>query len=191
MKIWFQNHRYKTKKQRTDCNGGVSGIGCGMSVMESLGHMTSPRRVPVPVLVRDGRPVMNGSNIAGSQSMQGSITNDGFATQATKPSQLHLTPQNQSSYSHFLDYRQQSQSNGQSRGLQSTIGIAPHHPYSDIQNTYSEAFQNSCHPSSLTYGTSNGIALSDQSTPSAFTHMMSQPFYHSGNFSFPGEPSTL
>ncbi|ROT65604.1 putative homeobox protein Nkx-2.2a-like [Penaeus vannamei] len=44
VKIWFQNHRYKTKKQRTD-----------RSV--ELGPLTSPRRVPVPVLVRDGKPV--------------------------------------------------------------------------------------------------------------------------------------
>ncbi|XP_068211049.1 uncharacterized protein [Palaemon carinicauda] len=44
VKIWFQNHRYKTKKQRTDR---------GMD----LAPLASPRRVPVPVLVRDGKPV--------------------------------------------------------------------------------------------------------------------------------------
>ncbi|XP_042893550.1 homeobox protein Hmx-like [Penaeus japonicus] len=44
VKIWFQNHRYKTKKQRTDRS------------ME-LAPLASPRRVPVPVLVRDGKPV--------------------------------------------------------------------------------------------------------------------------------------
>ncbi|CAL4078056.1 unnamed protein product, partial [Meganyctiphanes norvegica] len=47
VKIWFQNHRYKTKKQRTDRGGG----------MGDLNPLMSPRRVPVPVLVRDGRPV--------------------------------------------------------------------------------------------------------------------------------------
>ena len=44
VKIWFQNHRYKTKKQRSERTADFS-------------HMTPPRRVPVPVLVRDGRPV--------------------------------------------------------------------------------------------------------------------------------------
>ncbi|XP_042209372.1 homeobox protein DLX-3-like isoform X2 [Homarus americanus] len=47
VKIWFQNHRYKTKKQRTDRGGG----------MDMTTPLTSPRRVPVPVLVRDGKPV--------------------------------------------------------------------------------------------------------------------------------------
>nr|XP_053648255.1 homeobox protein XENK-2-like [Cherax quadricarinatus] len=46
VKIWFQNHRYKTKKQRADRGTGMD-----------LTPMTSPRRVPVPVLVRDGKPV--------------------------------------------------------------------------------------------------------------------------------------
>ncbi|XP_047473150.1 homeobox protein Nkx-2.6-like [Penaeus chinensis] len=44
VKIWFQNHRYKTKKQRTDRSMDIA-------------PLPSPRRVPVPVLVRDGKPV--------------------------------------------------------------------------------------------------------------------------------------
>ncbi|XP_046432478.1 homeobox protein Nkx-2.2a-like isoform X1 [Neodiprion fabricii] len=43
VKIWFQNHRYKTKRAATE-KVEASGSGC------------SPRRVAVPVLVRDGKP---------------------------------------------------------------------------------------------------------------------------------------
>ncbi|KAA0708250.1 Homeobox protein [Triplophysa tibetana] len=43
VKIWFQNHRYKVKRARAEK---------GMDP----GYLTSPRRVSVPVLMRDGRP---------------------------------------------------------------------------------------------------------------------------------------
>ena len=43
VKIWFQNHRYKLKKARQEK---------GME----LAPLPSPRRVAVPVLVRDGKP---------------------------------------------------------------------------------------------------------------------------------------
>ncbi|KAL4649008.1 homeobox protein Nkx-2.2a [Arapaima gigas] len=43
VKIWFQNHRYKMKRARAE--KGVD-----------TGRLPSPRRVAVPVLVRDGKP---------------------------------------------------------------------------------------------------------------------------------------
>ncbi|KAG7460624.1 hypothetical protein MATL_G00200750 [Megalops atlanticus] len=43
VKIWFQNHRYKMKRARAEK---------GMEMV----HIPSPRRVAVPVLVRDGKP---------------------------------------------------------------------------------------------------------------------------------------
>uniref|UniRef100_H3CJW9 NK2 homeobox 3 n=2 Tax=Tetraodon nigroviridis TaxID=99883 RepID=H3CJW9_TETNG len=55
VKIWFQNRRYKCKRQRQD------------KTLELAGHHhhhhapPPPRRVAVPVLVRDGRPCLTGS----------------------------------------------------------------------------------------------------------------------------------
>lgn len=49
VKIWFQNHRYKTKRAHQEK---------GLSLLPGLG---SPRRVAVPVLVRDGKPCPGGA----------------------------------------------------------------------------------------------------------------------------------
>lgn len=44
VKIWFQNHRYKQKKQATEAG----------EFKDS--HSLYPRTVPVPVLIREGQP---------------------------------------------------------------------------------------------------------------------------------------
>lgn len=50
VKIWFQNHRYKTKRAQHEK---------GMHDQQN-NPLPSPRRVAVPVLVRDGKPCLNG-----------------------------------------------------------------------------------------------------------------------------------
>ncbi|XP_035591126.1 NK2 transcription factor related 7 [Oncorhynchus keta] len=52
VKIWFQNRRYKCKRQRQDKS------------LELAGYPPLPRRVAVPVLVRDGKPCMGGPHLA-------------------------------------------------------------------------------------------------------------------------------
>ncbi|XP_040897968.1 NK2 transcription factor related 7 [Toxotes jaculatrix] len=50
VKIWFQNRRYKCKRQRQDKS------------LELAGYPAAPRRVAVPVLVRDGKLCSAGSH---------------------------------------------------------------------------------------------------------------------------------
>lgn len=54
VKIWFQNHRYKTKRAQTE-------KGVYDPQQHPNGAMSSPRRVAVPVLVRDGKPCLSGA----------------------------------------------------------------------------------------------------------------------------------
>ncbi|KAM8833493.1 NK2 homeobox 4a isoform X2 [Synchiropus splendidus] len=63
VKIWFQNHRYKMKRQAKDKAAQQQqqqqqqdGTMCQQAQAQS------PRRVAVPVLVKDGKPCQNGSN---------------------------------------------------------------------------------------------------------------------------------
>ncbi|XP_031583914.1 NK2 homeobox 4a isoform X2 [Oreochromis aureus] len=61
VKIWFQNHRYKMKRQAKDKAAQQ------MQQQQQDGSLCqqqaqSPRRVAVPVLVKDGKPCQNGSN---------------------------------------------------------------------------------------------------------------------------------
>ncbi|XP_022914505.1 homeobox protein Nkx-2.2-like isoform X2 [Onthophagus taurus] len=52
VKIWFQNHRYKTKRAMHEK---------GLHDQQNNNTTPSPRRVAVPVLVRDGKPCLGGS----------------------------------------------------------------------------------------------------------------------------------
>ncbi|XP_020355387.1 NK2 homeobox 4a isoform X1 [Oncorhynchus kisutch] len=57
VKIWFQNHRYKMKRQAKDKAAQQLQQESNMCQQQQ-----SPRRVAVPVLVKDGKPCQNGSN---------------------------------------------------------------------------------------------------------------------------------
>ena len=58
VKIWFQNHRYKTKKSQKD-----------KEKMDQKQQPQSPKRVAVPVLVKDGKPC-TGSGLSGGDAQQ-------------------------------------------------------------------------------------------------------------------------
>lgn len=59
VKIWFQNRRYKCKRQRQDKSLELAG---------QHHHPPPPRRVAVPVLVRDGKPCLGGAQSYGSSA---------------------------------------------------------------------------------------------------------------------------
>ncbi|XP_023218961.1 uncharacterized protein [Centruroides vittatus] len=74
VKIWFQNHRYKTKRARQEKGLDVN-------------PLPSPRRVAVPVLVRDGKPCqppVGGKNVqeAGGPQLQTAVSLPSVATMA-------------------------------------------------------------------------------------------------------------
>ncbi|XP_036608553.1 homeobox protein Nkx-2.1 [Trichosurus vulpecula] len=68
VKIWFQNHRYKMKRQAKD-------KAAQQQMQQDSGscqqQQQSPRRVAVPVLVKDGKPCQAGSNGPSAASLQG------------------------------------------------------------------------------------------------------------------------
>ena len=54
VKIWFQNHRYKTKKAISEKGLDLFGAAAAAAAAAAF----NPRRVAVPVLVKDGKPTM-------------------------------------------------------------------------------------------------------------------------------------
>lgn len=90
VKIWFQNHRYKMKRQAKEKT----------MTDNNLCHQQSPRRVAVPVLVKDGKPCGGGNNGNnngdGSSSPQlGDETNSASEQRATIPTQQQAAPTHQ------------------------------------------------------------------------------------------------
>ncbi|XP_065346097.1 homeobox protein vnd-like isoform X1 [Cloeon dipterum] len=62
VKIWFQNHRYKTKRAQLEK---------GMQEASATSTLPSPRRVAVPVLVRDGKPCSGGGKSQAEMCLPG------------------------------------------------------------------------------------------------------------------------
>uniref|UniRef100_A0A3B3ZH48 Homeobox domain-containing protein n=1 Tax=Periophthalmus magnuspinnatus TaxID=409849 RepID=A0A3B3ZH48_9GOBI len=71
VKIWFQNHRYKMKRQAKDKASQQQLQQDGGSCQQTQGSQQSPRRVAVPVLVKDGKPCQ-GSGTGHSPDLSGS-----------------------------------------------------------------------------------------------------------------------
>ncbi|XP_077205516.1 LOW QUALITY PROTEIN: homeobox protein Nkx-2.3 [Paroedura picta] len=61
VKIWFQNRRYKCKRQRQDKALELGGGPTAGTPQHQPQPPLPPRRVAVPVLVRDGKPCLGGS----------------------------------------------------------------------------------------------------------------------------------
>lgn len=82
VKIWFQNHRYKMKRARAE--KGVD-----------LTHLASPRRVAIPVLVRDGKPCHALKHQELAASLQAGISFSPFSAQPLHQMHVssHLSPE--------------------------------------------------------------------------------------------------
>lgn len=82
VKIWFQNHRYKTKRARHEKNVQDN--------MQQQQPLPSARRVAVPVLVRDGRTCMIGGLTNG---VSNNSHNTGLSDKSAGSGQAHDFPQ--------------------------------------------------------------------------------------------------
>ncbi|XP_040283348.1 homeobox protein Nkx-2.4 isoform X2 [Bufo bufo] len=87
VKIWFQNHRYKMKRQAKDK------VTQQLQQESNLCQQQSPRRVAVPVLVKDGKPCQNGSNSSTTgqvtQQQQNSSNAPDLEEMSPSPQSLH------------------------------------------------------------------------------------------------------
>lgn len=75
VKIWFQNHRYKCKRQDKEKKMQTGSENANQS------SQNSPRRIAVPVLVKDGKPTQNASTGSAQQ-----IHADESSTECSTPS---------------------------------------------------------------------------------------------------------
>ncbi|XP_070494036.1 homeobox protein vnd-like [Chironomus tepperi] len=78
VKIWFQNHRYKTKRAAHE--KGMEHHHHHQN-MTTSNNLHSPRRVAVPVLVRNGRPCIVGPGSQNSSSIATNLHHSNYAAQ--------------------------------------------------------------------------------------------------------------
>ncbi|CAL8090200.1 unnamed protein product [Orchesella dallaii] len=105
VKIWFQNHRYKCKRQAKE----------KAMAEQSSQSQSSPRRVAVPVLVKDGKPCgsSNGdanSTSGGSASSGSVVSNVGNSASPNSQSSLGMPPNCSQSGSMVSFYHQSASS---------------------------------------------------------------------------------
>ncbi|XP_055374772.1 homeobox protein vnd [Condylostylus longicornis] len=83
VKIWFQNHRYKTKRAQNE-----KGIYENAAVAAAMHHHhvatygSQPKRVAVPVLVRNGKPCLSGTQNGLKDLPDGSVTSSSLSQTA-------------------------------------------------------------------------------------------------------------
>ncbi|XP_019873758.1 homeobox protein Nkx-2.1 [Aethina tumida] len=97
VKIWFQNHRYKCKRQAKE-----------KAMAEQNQHnqsSSSPRRVAVPVLVKDGKPCSGGGNQ--NQTSSSSAATDSSRAQQSPACQPQQQSQCMANGGLAMAYRQQ------------------------------------------------------------------------------------
>ncbi|XP_022243894.1 homeobox protein Nkx-2.1-like isoform X1 [Limulus polyphemus] len=88
VKIWFQNHRYKCKRQAKEK---------AMAEQQTQqSHQHSPRKVAVPVLVKDGKPCSASSGEHDGTSASGSTDTATPDLQLSQPHQTRTTLQGSS-----------------------------------------------------------------------------------------------
>jgi len=102
VKIWFQNHRYKTKKaqkdrEKVDQKPAAHQLQPNSSSTSSVN--SPPKRVAVPVLVKDGKPCSAGTSTpsnsaaaAGSQDRSASSTPDSVSSDGEYRSSVNGKP---------------------------------------------------------------------------------------------------
>lgn len=144
VKIWFQNHRYKTKKSQKDKD---------KMDQHQKQSPPSPKRVAVPVLVKDGKPCGTGSTESdsqGHQSQRSSVPTGSHQHPSTDHSALNRMNRTNSTgntapsvHSAVGGHSLQAASGGGSGG--SALGAAGHHTGVST-------------PTGLTYSSHSGVS---------------------------------
>ena len=156
VKIWFQNHRYKTKKTQKEQKAGSD---CGSSPGSK--SPPSPKRVAVPVLVKDGKPCSGGS-----------LSESTSEPSSTPVSSHHLSAISDSLEAHhkqMASQRPPQTLSPLSHTTHPTAGLLPHHTGGTVGFTPGQAPTLGTHHSaglsglpsshtSLAYGSSADLA---------------------------------
>ncbi|XP_075297840.1 homeobox protein Nkx-2.5 [Opisthocomus hoazin] len=103
VKIWFQNRRYKCKRQRQD------------QTLEMVG-IPPPRRIAVPVLVRDGKPCL------------------GETSPYSSPYNVSINPYSYNAYPAYTNYNSPACNGSYSCSYPSVQGVQPSAPAGGFVN---------------------------------------------------------